>query len=676
MKYRPEIDGLRAVAVLPVILFHAGFSTFAGGYVGVDVFFVISGYLITTILIGEREAGTYSLLGFYGRRARRILPALFLVLICTIPFAWRWLAPGPFEDYARSQAFAALFVSNIHFLENSSYYDIGSAFRPLLHTWSLAVEEQFYLLFPLVLLPLGAFARPKFAMVFLVLAVLSLALAEWGWRAHPDENFYFTFSRLWEILVGSICAVILFARPRMKSDVLGLLGLLLILYSIFFYSAAVPFPSVYALVPVGGAALIILFADRGTWTARMLSCAPMVWIGLLSYSAYLWHQPLFAFARIRSVDEPSLGLMAALSVATMALAYVTWRFVETPFRRRGWLSGRGAMLGASVTGIATLVAFGLAGSHNGGFPDRVRESEPGFLTALRSDDGKGFFVGNCTDAVQPDGSHFCQIYRSQAPTATIAIMGDSHASAMAPALRNLSETRNVNVLRAARGACPPLLGVYRTVGGSLATECNGFAEAAAREAVERNLDAVFLTSRWSLYATGEYGNDRPQHALSPYNGVHTIGTDQRRMYFRQAVERTVAFYDDAGIDVFLVEEVPLQWVHADDLVARAILLGLDEAEARALFAKSYALPEQVDAVQGFAKEVLGDVARDTNAVMVSTARHFWSEGAYQWLEDDRILYSDDNHLSVNGAIRLQPVMTAAYDRRTQLSAGSSPNPRR
>ncbi|MEX1233357.1 MAG: acyltransferase, partial [Roseovarius sp.] len=205
MRYRPEIDGLRAVAVVPVILFHAGFSAFEGGYVGVDVFFVISGYLITTILISEREAGTYSLLDFYERRARRILPALFLVLLVTIPFAWRWLAPDPFEDYARSQAFAALFLSNIHFLEKSSYYDIGSALRPLLHTWSLAVEEQFYLLFPLVLLPLGAFARGKFMVAFLILSALSLAVAEWGWRSYPDENFYFTFSRLWELLAGSIC---------------------------------------------------------------------------------------------------------------------------------------------------------------------------------------------------------------------------------------------------------------------------------------------------------------------------------------------------------------------------------------------------------------------------------------------------------------------------------------
>ncbi|PVA11643.1 hypothetical protein DC366_01370 [Pelagivirga sediminicola] len=139
MRYRPEIDGLRAVAVVPVILFHAGFSAFSGGYVGVDVFFVISGYLITTILISDREAGTYSLLGFYERRARRILPALFFVMVCTIPFAWRWISPEQFEDYARSQAFAALFISNVHFLENSGYYDIASGFRPLLHTWSLAV---------------------------------------------------------------------------------------------------------------------------------------------------------------------------------------------------------------------------------------------------------------------------------------------------------------------------------------------------------------------------------------------------------------------------------------------------------------------------------------------------------------------------------------------------------
>ena len=191
MQYRREIDGLRAVAVLPVILFHAGLTFWSGGFVGVDVFFVISGYLITSILIDERERGTYSIWGFYERRARRILPALFTVLLVCTPFAWLWIPPYPFEDFSRSLAFAALFISNVHFLEHGGYFDLASELRPLLHTWSLAVEEQFYLLFPLVLLCLRKFRKPKFVIVFAILALLSLGVAEWGWRNYPARKFLF-----------------------------------------------------------------------------------------------------------------------------------------------------------------------------------------------------------------------------------------------------------------------------------------------------------------------------------------------------------------------------------------------------------------------------------------------------------------------------------------------------
>ncbi|HEY9039184.1 MAG TPA: acyltransferase family protein [Roseovarius sp.] len=648
MRYRPEIDGLRAVAVLPVILFHAGFSTFAGGYVGVDVFFVISGYLITTILIGEREAGTYSLLGFYERRARRILPALFLVLICTIPFAWRWLAPGPFEDYARSQAFAALFVSNIHFLENSSYYDIGSAFRPLLHTWSLAVEEQFYLLFPLVLLPLGAFARPKFAMVFLVLAVLSLALAEWGWRAHPDENFYFTFSRLWEILVGSICAVLLFARPRMKSDILGLLGLLLILYSIFFYTAAVPFPSVYTLVPVVGAALIILFADRGTWTARMLSWAPMVWIGLLSYSAYLWHQPLFAFARIRSVDEPSLWMMAALSVVTLVLAWLTVRYVEAPFRQRTFMPGRYRMLMASTAGITIIACFGFVGTGTEGFPSRIKEVVPGYLTALwEQPNRKGHVIG-CDQGVADGAEVLCAAHDPEEPSLTIALLGDSHAEIWLSAFLLPSGINDVRVLRGTSAGCPPILGVYRMNGEMASLNCHTSVQAAAQDALSLNVDVVILGGRWSVYAAGDYEGESAHAALSKTRGTRNVSSDERQEVLLDGLRRTVRFYKEANVPVILMDEAPLQWTNPEEVIARALLMQLPRSTAQTLFQKSFVEKSVSDALQGRIRDKIKDIVLDEGAHFVPVEPHLLKDERYVWLENDKVLYQDRDHLSKNG----------------------------
>jgi len=662
MRYRPEIDGLRAVAVIPVILFHAGFSAFAGGYIGVDVFFVISGYLITTILIAEREAGTYSLLGFYERRARRILPALFLVLLCTIPFAWRWLAPDPFEDYARSQAFAALFVSNFHFLEKSSYYDIGSALRPLLHTWSLAVEEQFYLLFPLVLVPLGAFARGKFLIVFLIISALSLGVAEWGWRTYPSQNFYFTFSRLWELLAGSICAVILYARPRMRSDAAALAGLALILFSVFSYTAATPFPSVYALVPVVGTALIILFADTGTWAARALSTAPMVWIGLISYSAYLWHQPLFAFARIRSIAEPSLWVMAVLSLVTLALAWLTMRYIETPFRRRSVLPGRRALLSVSAAGIAAIAAFGFAGDATKGFPSRLGDTAPGYLADMRAQLLEKRQGSGCIDG--GDGgsdSRLCAIYAGAFPDAPqVAVLGDSHAQVFLPGFAQMSKAHGVEVLAAARGACPPLLGVYLAKGGTYERECHDFVQKSAQDVVERGIGTVYLVARWSLYATGEYVDDKATYALLETLGAQQVRRAARLANFEAAMDRTLAYYADAGVRVVVVGQVPLQNAMAQTMIEQAMLLGLDADQSAQKFRGSFVPRRDNDAMTQAANDILYRLAGRHGATVLMPEDKFAEGDAYVWIRDQTALYRDTNHLSREGALSLSEMLSQSY----------------
>ncbi len=329
MKYRTEIDGLRAIAVLPVILFHAGASLFSGGYVGVDVFFVISGYLITTIILTERAAGVFSIRKFYERRARRILPALYLVIFACLPFAWAWMVPEMLADFARSVAATALFISNAHFWETAGYFASDTDLKPLLHTWSLAVEEQFYLVFPVFLILAGTRKLGRFAWLLGILALASLLLSEWGWRNEPDANFYFTPSRFWELLAGSLCGILLFERGPYSNNALATSGLGLILFAVFAFDETVPFPSVYALVPVLGSVLIILFAAPLTRVARVLSFKPFVGIGLISYSAYLWHQPLFAFARIRSPQEPAMAWMMVLSVVTLGLAYLK-AFREKP----------------------------------------------------------------------------------------------------------------------------------------------------------------------------------------------------------------------------------------------------------------------------------------------------------------------------------------------------------
>src|SRR5262245_42092518 len=289
MKYRAEIDGLRAVAVLPVILFHAGLSVSSGGFVGVDVFFVISGYLITSIIIEQVERGRFSLLDFYARRARRILPALFLVVLCTMPFAWRWMVPGELRDSSQSVAAVSVFASNFLFWFHSGYFDRLAAERPLLHTWSLSVEEQFYVLFPVTFLFFWRLGTRWLTALVVAVAVASLALAEYWQPWDASAAFYLLPTRAWELSIGVLCALFQFKRGQLENEALSALGLVLIATSVVLYDQTVPFPSLFTLVPVGGAALVILFAAEHTRTARLLSTKPLVGIGLISYSAYLWH---------------------------------------------------------------------------------------------------------------------------------------------------------------------------------------------------------------------------------------------------------------------------------------------------------------------------------------------------------------------------------------------------
>ncbi|MDC3089210.1 acyltransferase, partial [Alphaproteobacteria bacterium] len=321
-------------AVIPVILFHAGFNLFSGGFVGVDVFFVISGYLITTIIIEDIENKSFSIINFYERRARRILPALSFVMLVCIPLAWIWMLPDQMKDFSQSLVAVSLFAANILFWRESNYFAAEAEEKPMLHTWSLAVEEQFYVLFPIFLIMSWRFGRNRVFWMIILMATLSFLLSEWGRRNFPIANFYFAPTRAWELLAGSISAFIVQKRGLKKNNPLALLGLAAIICSIFAFDDSIPFPSVYALLPVLGVVLLILYAEKETLAAKILSTKIFVSIGLISYSAYLWHQPLFAFAKISQLEQPSPKLMVILFALTLVLAYFSWRYIELYFRKK------------------------------------------------------------------------------------------------------------------------------------------------------------------------------------------------------------------------------------------------------------------------------------------------------------------------------------------------------
>lgn len=455
MKYRREVDGLRAVAVVPVILFHAGLGFIPGGFIGVDVFFVISGYLITSIILAELEVDKFSIIRFYERRARRILPALVLVMGSTIPFAWLWLSPSHMKDFSQSLAAVSLFSSNFLFWIESGYFDAAAELKPLLHTWSLAVEEQFYVLFPLLLLAAWRFGKQFIAIVLVAVSIGSLALAQWGALNWPDATFYLLPMRAWELAIGSLIAFHL-SKTRTVSasaavkESLSLVGLAMIGYSALAFSGDTPFPSVYALVPTTGTALILIFAWPQTLVGRVLGSNLLVIIGLLSYSAYLWHQPLFAFARHKLLVNPSAALTAGLCILTFALSALSWRFVEQPFRRSEFISRRNIFLLSSISSLIFL-SFGALGHATDGYLKlRTNEAQQMALrTAIPSPKRKECHAGR-TNYTRPKDACTYQVKKP-----TWAVFGDSHAVELAYAFGEELRMRDDGVLHLSFSDCVP-----------------------------------------------------------------------------------------------------------------------------------------------------------------------------------------------------------------------------
>jgi len=452
MQYRREVDGLRAVAVVPVILWHAGFQWISGGFVGVDIFFVISGFLITSILIDDLAAGRFSIWRFYERRARRILPALFLVMGVSIPFAWAWLQPELLVDFSKSMAAATFFVSNIYFWLTSFYFNPSTELMAFIHTWSLSVEEQFYLAYPPILFVLWKIAPRHIAPILTLVAVASLGLSEWGWRNVHEANFFLAPTRAWELLAGAVAAIHAGKRRPLTgpwAEGLGALGLAMTVAAVFLYDRFTPMPSVYGLLPVGGTVLVLLFARSGTLAARLLSLGPVVGIGAISYSAYLWHQTVFALARARLPVPPSTAQMVFLILLSLGLAALSWRFVERPFRQRG----PGAPISvprlvtmltatAAVLTAASAVAVATGGAHFRFSPavnalsDQFRQEFAGRADAVR----EGYCEFN-SKRIDESMTAFLKNWPCRPAGAggtvvtDIAIYGDSHASDVAAAVR-------------------------------------------------------------------------------------------------------------------------------------------------------------------------------------------------------------------------------------------------
>jgi len=609
MAYRSEIDGLRAVAVAAVVLNHAGFSFISGGFLGVDVFFVISGFLITGIITRELSAGTFSLVGFYERRARRILPALGTVILVVTPAAWAILTPAQLKQYGQSVASVALFSSNLLFWQQSGYFDVAAELKPLLHTWSLAVEEQFYLLFPLLLLALQRFGKRLQVGLLLSLAAGSLTYSQIGAISNWASNFYLLPSRAWELSLGVVLALVSASESRSSSglmrQVVSSCALAALILSLVFLTKEDALPGVLSLIPVLSTGALLWSSGPGTLAYRLLTLRPMTTVGLMSYSIYLWHQPLFALARHATRSDLNQVSVICLLIATFLLSSITYRMVERPFRDRSWLPrARIFSLGALLT--ATFLTFGVVAQVSGGdLPGKAgaveRENQLRAMTASRTPPRGG---SPCHWVARTPVESYLEGWNCGVGSdpglrrLPVIVVGDSHASVLAGAFL----WNGLSVARVSGSGCSLLPPEGRNY-----PECAAILDLAVNEVATQEIQTVYLANR---YDDGELTT--------------------------RFLELTIDFWLEVVDDVILMAPVPeFPTAHATYVNTGEIELEADFTSADRFMSivQTMNLPESVTVV-------------DTTRLLCGAEREC------RLIDGDELLWANADHLSGHGAERL------------------------
>jgi len=642
--YRPDIDGLRAIAILSVLLYHAGVPWLPGGFTGVDIFFVISGYLIGGHIFSEIRQGRFSFARFYQRRVKRILPAFYLVLCFTMTAGLVLLSPVELADCSKSAIAAVLSFSNVYFLRYSNYFQGSSALNPLLMTWSLAVEEQFYLVIPLLMLAAVKIHRGVLLPAILATCALSYWFAWHQVHVAPDQAFYLLPSRAWELGAGVAWAVgeamlgRAIVRPRWAQTA-GLCGMAALLTPMYLLNSATPFPGPSAAASVLGTALVI--GCPSSWVnRRFLSLPWLVFIGRISYSWYLWHWPLMAFLRVAS-GGPLPPVAAAMAVAlSFALAVLSYFLIEQPFRKSRLAP---APLFARYAGVAVALLVVLAFVwKDHGLPARFPNLEQ---EQIARDANCMVDYGRST----PDLSAPC--YGASGSSPAVLLWGDSHSAALAPALRADVESRGDRFFQLSKSSCLPLVGVAKFVPQhpSVVEECVEFNRIAMQTIVgDSRIRTVILAGRWAdPFLDGNIepllfskGNRRPP--LSDETGL-----------FVDAMAKDIDALEGAGQHVVVVNDVPN--FDFDPLVSQRTT----HIPARRLIASWMA---QGDNTSGLARASFAGAAARSDAALETIRSRFQNvefvnlkpmlcdDGGWcAYMRGGRLLYSDAQHLTPDGA---------------------------
>ncbi|MFV8782337.1 acyltransferase family protein [Microbulbifer sp. SA54] len=655
--YRPDIDGLRALAVLPVIFGHAGLPGFSGGFIGVDIFFVISGFLITSILVREIASGDFSVARFYERRARRILPALFAMILACLIGGWFLMPPEAFGALGRSVIAAILFLSNVWFARSTEdYFGTAAEWEPLLHTWSLSVEEQFYLGFPLLLCLLARGPRALMVVGVGLLTAASFAFSIWQTRTEPTAAYFLTPARVWELSAGALLAmgVLPNLRRRVLAELIGLAGVLMIIASITFYGPQTAFPGSAAMLPVAGAiALIWAGSIQENRVSQLMGSPMLVAIGLISYSLYLWHWPVLVGLRLlQGSTHLSTGLALFAVALSVVLAWGSWKFIEQPFRagRKPRIT-RPVITRLSAVSAMLFLGTGFAIKAYDGFPSRL--PEPQLATYQQAFSGidrqercmkKTPATGLCTIGSAPKESQ---------GNVALFLWGDSHAAAWLPGFDHLLEKQKFTGMAALKSGCPPLMGLRR-LDKSASHRCDLFNKQVLELLASReDMPVVVLAARWALAAEEnrpEGGKGMQFASAESYTTAVPDWAVQATQSSRGALvahrlDQTVAAIRATGRKVILMKGVP------------EIGHSVPAALAKTAFTNT-AFPEgpaasYVEARQEQSDNIIDIVAERHGAYTVNP-RELLCEDNCRIAQGRELLYRDDDHLTAFAARRLLP----------------------
>ncbi|MEM7248770.1 MAG: acyltransferase family protein [Acidobacteriota bacterium] len=669
LEYRPDVDGLRAVSVVLVVLYHAG-GLVPGGYVGVDVFFVISGFLITSLIRSELETGRFSLVRFYERRVRRILPASLACAVGTIALGSVVMLPADFADLGDSAIAHALALANVFFLRQGGYFAGPSDVQPLLHSWSLAVEEQFYLFYPLLLMLVFRLRRASLTWVVSGLTVASFALSTWSVAAWPDATFYLLPFRAWELLIGGLLAIVSLPRlGRVARELGSVTGLALIVLAAVLFDASTTFPGPTALLPCLGAVLLIASHSgetEPTTIGRVLTLRPMVFVGLISYSLYLWHWPIMALMRY-SLIELDLVASAVAILLSFVLAVLSWRFVEQPFRRsRSRETGsdeaaqrdRRRVFVAGALATLAVLALGAVLRFTGGLPQRL-----GPEATVLAEDATWHGADMEMTGTQVDHP---RIGATESARDSFVVWGDSHAMMLSDVLDHVAREAGVSGRFIASSGVPPLPEVWRKDRGEPAPTSTRIVE----ELVAAGPRDVILIARWSVWTEGygegdlayEVRGQRFDECIIGDEQTETHSPEDGRRVLNEHLRDLVATLQAAGKRTWIVQQVPEQ----QGPTAFPWFLQHRLGWTRELHPTTR---EKHEHRQGAVNTIL-TTAVSEGARLVETQDLFFDEESRPILiRDGRACYRDNDHLSKHGARALLGDRFAEMMR--VIAAGSS-----